>query len=70
MSDVKVTVRENGPYIVEGPFLMVDADGNEYDLSGRNNRVVLCRCGLSSKKPFCDSTHRTSGFTAAERANG
>jgi CDGSH-type Zn-finger protein len=69
MSDVKVTIRESGPYIVEGPILLIDADGNEYDLSARNNRVVLCRCGESSKKPFCDSTHRTCGFVASERAN-
>jgi CDGSH-type Zn-finger protein len=24
--------------------------------------VSLCRCGQSSKKPFCDSTHKTCGF--------
>ena len=67
MSEVKITVRNNGPYRVEGPVTLVDADGNEYDLSGRTV-VALCRCGGSTTKPFCDGTHSRTGFEAAERA--
>ena len=63
----KITIRENGPYLVEGPLLLVDADGNEYDLSGKK-RFSLCRCGASTRKPFCDGTHSRIGFEAAERA--
>jgi CDGSH-type Zn-finger protein len=64
---VKITVRENGPYLVEGPVRLVDAEGNEYDLSTKK-RVSLCRCGGSTNKPFCDGTHSKLGFAAAERA--
>ena len=65
--EVKITVTENGPLSVKGPFTLVDADGNAYDIAGRK-RVALCRCGGSMTKPFCDGTHSRIGFDAAERA--
>ena len=67
MSEVLITPMENGPYIVRGPIVLQDADGNEYDVSERKT-VALCRCGGSTTKPFCDGTHSKIGFAAAERA--
>ena len=32
--------------------------------------VLLCRCGGSSTKPFCDSSHASNGFVADDRAGG
>ncbi len=63
MSDtaVKITVRPNGPFRVEGPITLVDANGAEWDLAGKP-AISLCRCGLSEKKPFCDGTHGKAGF--------
>jgi len=61
MSQVKITVRKNGPYRV------VDADGKRYDLTGKP-AFSLCRCGGSVNKPFCDGTHTRIGFQAAEAA--
>jgi CDGSH-type Zn-finger protein len=64
---VEIVVRKNGSYLVKGPIRLLDADGNEYDLSGKK-AVSLCRCGGSTNKPFCDGTHSKIGFQGAERA--
>jgi CDGSH-type Zn-finger protein len=64
---VVIRILDNGPYRVEGPARIIDADGNEHDVSARK-RVSLCRCGGSTTKPFCDGTHSKLGFAAAERA--
>ncbi len=53
---------------MEGAFRLLDADGAEYDLSSQGAVVALCRCGGSTTKPFCDGTHSSIGFDAAERA--
>jgi CDGSH-type Zn-finger protein len=67
MEQVVIKVRKNGPYKVTGPVTIVDADGNEFDIP-EGDGIVLCRCGGSKTKPFCDKTHSQIGFTAAERA--
>lgn len=70
MAQVKITVRNNGPFRVEAPegsVELLDADGHPYDLSGKT-AFSLCRCGGSTNKPFCDSTHSRIGFQGAERA--
>ncbi len=70
MSQVKITIRPNGPYRVEDPngvVELVDAHGNKFDLTGKP-AYSLCRCGASVNKPFCDGTHSKVGFQAAEAA--
>ena len=67
MDKVVIKARHNGPYKVTGPITLIDADGNEYDLSQHGDAIVLCRCGRSNTKPFCDSTHKEIGFDAPER---
>jgi CDGSH-type Zn-finger protein len=64
---VEIKVRDNGPYKVTGPVRIVDVDGNAWDLPD-DRPVALCRCGQSRTKPFCDRTHRESGFSSCERA--
>lgn len=66
MDEVVITVRPNGPYRVYGPFRLVDADGNEFELPP-GEWVTLCRCGASKAKPFCDSTHKQIGFQPETR---
>ena len=60
-----IKARESGPYLVTGTVTLNDADGNPY-ITGEN--FVLCRCGQSQTKPFCDGSHKTTGFVATERA--
>jgi len=59
---VTITPYPNGPYLVRGPFRLVDNDGNEIEAKRRT--VALCRCGRSQIKPFCDGTHKLVGFRA------
>ncbi len=51
---VTITPSDNGPYLIEGPARVVDADGNDYE--------------LTDQKPFCDGTHETLKYEAASRA--
>ena len=70
MTDVVIRVRDNGPYLIENPVTVLDADGNAFPIDKTNPAIALCRCGASAKKPFCDGAHKTGGFQAAERAPG
>ena len=67
LHDVTIKVRANGPYLVKGLVTLVDADGNPYTVE---ENFVLCRCGGSQTKPFCDGSHKLNGFSAPERAAG
>jgi CDGSH-type Zn-finger protein/uncharacterized Fe-S cluster protein YjdI len=51
-----VRVLENGPLAFRAEML--------FHGGGSALRATLCRCGASSHKPFCDGSHKTSGFTA------
>jgi CDGSH-type Zn-finger protein len=70
MSQITITVRKDGPYRVElaegASLTMVDHEGNAIALPGP--KFSLCRCGASSRKPFCDGTHSRIGFKGAEEA--
>ena len=58
---ITIKIKDNGPYVVEGEFSLVDAQGNEVPVM----KAALCRCGGSTTKPFCDGTHSKIGFKAA-----
>ena len=57
----KITINNNGSIKIEGEFTIQDQEGKAFDLAGRTT-IGLCRCGFSENKPFCDGSHRTSGF--------
>jgi CDGSH-type Zn-finger protein/uncharacterized Fe-S cluster protein YjdI len=56
-----ITAARDGALIFKGPVEVCGAND-----SGRAHMmtVSLCRCGESNRKPFCDATHRESGFEA------
>ena len=54
-----IAFREDGPIFISGSFKMT------YDnktTSFENDKVVLCRCGASKRKPYCDGSHVTVEF--------
>ncbi len=62
MSDPTIKVLPKGPYFIEGKVNLLDASGNKIEAG---EKIVLCRCGASTNKPFCDGTHSKIGFDAA-----
>lgn len=61
---VTVTAYPNGPLILRGDVEILDAEGRPIERTRRT--VALCRCGLSTIKPFCDGTHKPAGFRTEE----
>lgn len=58
-----ITPYPDGPLLVRGDFALVTPDGQH--IEARRGTVALCRCGLSALKPFCDGTHKATGFRTA-----
>jgi CDGSH-type Zn-finger protein len=66
---ITIRCRENGPYVVPAASVkVVDHLGHEFPLPAGKENIALCRCGHSKSKPFCDGSHRTVEFKAAETA--
>lgn len=51
----------NGPVLFNGKLTV-----NKIDNSGlcQRDKGAICRCGESQNKPFCDGSHKASGFEA------
>jgi len=74
----KIQVTKNGPYIVSGKVplyrMIIKCNGetntpSEWLIAGKyatQEKYLLCRCGQSSKKPFCDGTHFKVNFNGKE----
>jgi uncharacterized Fe-S cluster protein YjdI/CDGSH-type Zn-finger protein len=49
-----IRVLKNGPYRVDGKVQLRDEDGS---VISTEECFILCRCGRSDSKPFCDGSH-------------
>jgi CDGSH-type Zn-finger protein/uncharacterized Fe-S cluster protein YjdI len=49
----------DGPIHLRGRIQVVTMGG---DVALEGNRMALCRCGASRRKPLCDGSHRKVGF--------
>jgi CDGSH-type Zn-finger protein len=76
----KIIVKKNGPYLVKGNVVLVTKTqvvsefgepltwkkGKTFEAQGT---YILCRCGLSKNKPFCDGKHVNANFDGTEMAD-
>ncbi|MCC6316702.1 MAG: CDGSH iron-sulfur domain-containing protein [Gemmatimonadaceae bacterium] len=58
---ITIHLREHGPYYIApddaAHVRIVDAGGNHL-VPPPGRGIVLCRCGHSGQKPFCDKSHK------------
>lgn len=77
---MRVTVTEDGPYLVSGGVplvraeIVVNDEGEsvswlEAEVLNVPDRYMLCRCGHSCTKPFCDGTHVDADFDGTETSD-
>ena len=59
----KVVPKSDASLDLRGHLQIYHSDGKAI---GEFGRVLLCRCGQSSNKPFCDSSHEEAGFCSRE----
>ncbi len=57
---VSIVPCPDGPLLLRGDFEITGPEGKAID--PRRRTVALCRCGMSAIKPFCDGTHKATGF--------
>lgn len=78
MSEMKIKIEKDGPYVVTGGVPLRESiiqpegkgyryvPGTEYETS---ECYRLCRCGKSKTLPFCDGAHAHNGFDGSETAS-
>ncbi|MBF0276422.1 MAG: CDGSH iron-sulfur domain-containing protein [SAR324 cluster bacterium] len=59
LSKAKISIVKNGPIKVTGLKNFSNSRGEKIKTK---QSMILCRCGASKKKPFCDGKHISLGF--------
>ena len=65
MAEATITPGDDGPYYVEGDFVLIDGAGNKLEIT---DEAWVCRCGVATEKPFCTGSHRACEFVDSSRA--
>lgn len=60
-----IMVRPDGPLIC-GSDTQVIVENAEGQVLATGPELALCRCGQSANKPFCDGSHKHTGFQAGQ----
>ena len=55
---MSIILLENGPILINEPIIL---DGESLD------KIALCRCGQSEKKPLCDGSHQKCNFESKQQ---
>ena len=66
---IKICCNPKGPIIIEGDVNIVDKYGRPLGGDKRKKMHVLCGCGQSLNKPFCDGAHNRDGDDDDDIAN-
>jgi CDGSH iron-sulfur domain-containing protein 3 len=53
-SQATVEIIDNGPIKITGNVLIRDS---KRDITEALKEVLICRCGMSGNKPYCDGSH-------------
>jgi CDGSH-type Zn-finger protein len=75
--NAKIKVTKDGPYLITGDIpllrMIIETDScdepnkwREVERYSQQESYVLCRCGKSSNKPYCDGTHTIQRFNGTE----
>ncbi|MBN2480525.1 MAG: CDGSH iron-sulfur domain-containing protein [Bacteroidales bacterium] len=51
----EVKILKDGPIILKGFFRFRTSSGEETE---KEHEILLCGCGKSGNKPYCDETHK------------
>jgi len=69
MADVRIVPTADGPNMITGLMDLAWPSGHSISKAGEADQkgaILLCRCGHSNDKPFCDGSHKRVGFKSAE----
>lgn len=61
-----ITACPDGPLLVRGDIDLLTSTGEP--IPRNRATIALCRCGVSTIKPFCDGTHKLVGFKTDQDA--